>query len=171
MNNPSHLLKHQDFSQHYYILDTSCRVHHKFWNNMVVVVKPYLINFFCICSYTSFTAKSDAFFKPCTLHLYQKIQKRKLNKELVFQCKQADWSLLIINEGDEQFSRHVNEQATLLKGQNLSTVSGLCSFQSISLSLGSESITNATTKSEGFFTTFQFCSVPLVEHLWVQKHK
>lgn len=72
------------------------------------------------------------------------------------QYKQDDWSLLIINEGDEFFRRHINEQATLLKGQNLSTASCLCSFQSCFLSLGSKSTTNAPAKSDGCFKTFHF---------------
>jgi len=82
------------------------------------------------------------------------IQKRKVNNEPVIQCKQDYWSLLIMNESDEQFRRHINEPATLLKGQHLSTENCLCLFQCKFLGLGSESIPNATTKSEGHFTSF-----------------
>lgn len=95
-NKHTQLQKYQTFSQHDCNLDTACRVHHKFWDAMIMVVKPYPINF-CICSYNIFHSKVQ-FPQNFALHLYQRIQKIKVNKEHVIQCKQDDWSLLIINE-------------------------------------------------------------------------
>lgn len=45
MNNYSQLLKYQNFTQHCYNLDSSCRAHHKFWKTVIEIIKPYLIDF------------------------------------------------------------------------------------------------------------------------------
>lgn len=67
---------------------------------MIMVVKPYLINF-CTCSYNIFNSEVQDISTNLALCIYAKGYEKEVNKEPVIQCKQDDWSLLIINEGDE----------------------------------------------------------------------
>lgn len=81
-NKHTQLWKYQNFSQHYYNLGTACRVHHKFWDAVIMVVKPYMINF-CICSYNFFHSKVQDISANLVLCIYTKVyEKEKLTKNL-----------------------------------------------------------------------------------------